>query len=294
MADLLIGLVTHARSRFPDSAGPQGAVARIAAAMRADVTTITCSDDLFDADQTSIAQQEVDASARDYSRVQREWIDYLAQGRSTRASRGFQRAIGRMRLQAAETIHRRGSTTQQGVASLTRLLNIELAHLSLMQAALDGGTPWTLIIEDDAVCDEVDSLASNLDRIMALPASTRPWLINLSCSFTPSELGTEHLLQAAPFTWQGDTARNVLVARRPVTNTVCANLYSPDFLPMLLDRWRALPLVPVIPIDWKLNRILMDMHRTGEFAAGRCWTVEPGPLVQGSLHSLTPNTGRLS
>jgi hypothetical protein len=285
VADLLIGLVTHARSRFPESAGPTGAAARIASAMTADVATMTCADDLLDADAVDLTPDTVASSARDYSDVQRRWIDYLAAGRPSAASRVFHRATAHLRLAAAEAVHRRGASADGGAASLARLLNIELAHLAIMQAALDSGAAWTLIIEDDATCTDATEIARNLTALMALPAATRPWLVDLSRSFTPRELGTEHLLSPAPFAWQGPVARDVLVASRPVTNTVCANLYSPDFLPALMRRWRALPLTPVVPIDWKLNRILMDMHRAGQFAADRCWNVEPGPLVQGSLHA---------
>ena len=294
MADLLIGLVTHARSRFLDSAGPHGAVARIAAAVSGDVTTLICDEDLFDDEQEALTHHALDQSTRDYSAVQREWVDYLAQGHRSAFSRHFYRAWGRARLRAAQVVHADSTTPQQGMSSLTRLLNIELAHLSLMQTAVDCGAHWTLIIEDDATCTEPLAIAKNLDALMTLPSDERPWLVNLSCSFTPRELGTAHLLRPAPFTWQGDITREVLTASRPVTNTVCANLYSGDFLPTLLERWRALPMVPVVPIDWKLNRILMDMHRTGEFPAERCWTVEPGPLVQGSLHASASNVERPS
>ena len=284
MADLLIGLVTHARSRFPESAGPSGAAARIASAFTGQVLLRTCSDDLLD-DDTPLTPAITDASVRDYAAVQREWIDYLADGRGSSTSRLAHRAAARLRLTVAETVHGHGVAYASGPASLRRLLNIELAHLSLLQQARDLGDAWTLVIEDDATCADATEVARNLVALMALPESARPWLVNLSCSFTPRELGTQHLLRPAAFTWQGNTQRDVLMASRPVTNTVCANLYSPDLLPILLRQWRALPTVPVIPIDWRLNRMLMDMHRSGDFAAGRCWTVEPGPLVQGSLHA---------
>lgn len=291
MADLLIGLVTHARSRFPESAGPRGAVARIASAMTLDTVTATCTEDLLDPGTVALTPEVVAASARDCAGVQREWIDYLCAGRSSTASRLAHRAISRTRLRAAEAVRDRRSKDAQGSTSLARLLNIELAHLSLMQAALDAGAGWTLIIEDDATCEDPDEVAANLSALMALPVDTRPWLVDLSCSFTPRELGTEHLLGTAPFTWHGAAPRRVLASSRPVTNTVCANLYSPDFLPALMRHWRDLPLTPVVPIDWKLNRILMTMHGTGEFPADCCWTVEPGPLVQGSLHAAASAPG---
>jgi hypothetical protein len=39
----------------------------------------------------------------------------------------------------------------------------------------------------------------------------------------------------------------------------------------------------VVPIDWKLNIVLMDMYDAGEIVAGDCWVVTPGPVDQRSM-----------
>ena len=44
-------------------------------------------------------------------------------------------------------------------------------------------------------------------------------------------------------------------------------------------------MTPVAPIDWKLNRALMELWRDGALGPSDCWWVEPGPIVQRSMHS---------
>ena len=78
-------------------------------------------------------------------------------------------------------------------------------------------------------------------------------------------------------------ARGVLSGRLPVTNTVCAILYRTSFLRELLAVWAELPVEPVIPIDWKLNKALMMLHGRGLLPAGSAWNVEPAPIVQMSM-----------
>ena len=75
----------------------------------------------------------------------------------------------------------------------------------------------------------------------------------------------------------------VLAASRPISNTVCAILYRADFLGRFLTRFDALPIEPVVPIDWKLNIVLMDMYNAGGIVAGDCWIVTPGPVDQRSM-----------
>jgi hypothetical protein len=107
--------------------------------------------------------------------------------------------------------------------------------------------------------------------------------VNLSESFTPRELGIDHLLaHVVGCTWAGTRRRNVLVAERPVTNTVCAILYSSEFLHSLLEALEGLPIEPIVPIDWRLNEGLMALHDSGT-AIGACWMVEPAPIVQMSM-----------
>ena len=70
-----------------------------------------------------------------------------------------------------------------------------------------------------------------------------------------------------------------------MTNTVCAILYRAAFVRDLLAAMDALPMEPVVPIDWKLNLALMRMFDDGRLVAGDCWQVEPGPIDQLSMRT---------
>jgi len=89
--------------------------------------------------------------------------------------------------------------------------------------------------------------------------------VNLSKSHSERELGTQSIYVGreafAPETMPGVEA---WVAQRPVTNTVCAVLYRRSFLAHILAKLEDIPTYPVVPIDWKLNRALMNMNKFGE------------------------------
>jgi len=168
-------------------------------------------------------------------------------------------------------------------SSLNRLLNIELSHRSLWAAALESGAPWVLILEDDGWAEDVDDFAAGVVRLMG--ETPAPAFVNLSHSFSPKQLHIEHLLRAGRCSWRGGRPRAILESVRPVTNTVCAVLYSAEFLQHLVSAWDAQPLYPVVPIDWKMNRILMSFYEAGSFPSHGCWFVEPGPVIQGSMRA---------
>jgi ethanolamine utilization cobalamin adenosyltransferase len=53
--------------------------------------------------------------------------------------------------------------------AIRRLINIELAHLWLMQQAIKSCASWAIIIEDDAVCDNIADLADGLLAVIRSP-----------------------------------------------------------------------------------------------------------------------------
>ena len=60
---------------------------------------------------------------------------------------------------------------------------------------------------------------------------------------------------------------------------------SKNFIDDLIATMDALPMEPVVPIDWKLNLALMRMFDDGRLVAGDCWQVEPGPIDQLSMRT---------
>lgn len=204
--------------------------------------------------------------------LDRRWRTYLGTGKGARwwathtarwAHRGWRRL------------------TPPPVTSVLRLLNIELSHLQLMRQGLASGASWVLILEDDAASAIPEDLAHGLEGLMHSPREIS--FVNLSRSFTLEELGINHLLEPGKaMPWQGDSAREVIPVSKPVTNTVCAILYRADFLASLIDAIDALPLEPVVPIDWKLNLALLEMM-TDKDTIAQCMMVEPPPITQMSM-----------
>jgi hypothetical protein len=47
----------------------------------------------------------------------------------------------------------------------------------------------------------------------------------------------------------------------------------------------ALPVDPVLSIDWKLNVAVMNLFEANKIDGLECWWVEPAPITQMSMHS---------
>ena len=165
---------------------------------------------------------------------------------------------------------------------LKRLANIELAHLSLLQQALVSEAPWALILEDDALAIDPHETADALARFLAqYTGESQPKYVNVSESFSANTLGIQGLGKQVGVWAEGAPLESMA---KPVTNTVCAILYSRAFMLAVVDEFEAIPLKPVIPIDWKLNVAIMNLFEKGELSSGDCWQVDPAPFVQGSMH----------
>lgn len=278
MTDLFIGVVSHERSRFVDAQGPDGLAARLADALSElglSALVQINTRDLVTESGIAITHDVIRDSPAEELRIERQWARFLEQ--PTKARSWSTHALRWSKYWAS----RRGATDP---TSVTRLLNIELSHVDLMHSALESGSPWLLLLEDDAGCLDTHDLAQGLRGLTS--GALTPRYVNLSRSFDLHRLGIAHLLHPADgVRWQGHSTRVVMTARKPVTNTVCAILYRRDFLADLLVEWQALPMTPVAPIDWKLNRALMGMWSEGRINADDCWWIEPGPILQRSMHT---------
>ena len=173
----------------------------------------------------------------------------------------------------------------QRIHGYFREVNIELAHFDLLRAGLATGADWVLILEDDASSTDVIDCAAGLTWLMSSRTDEKqPAYVNISQSFSLDELGLSHLLTPSPdASWAGETKRRILTSARPATNTVCAILYRGSFVRELLAVTDALPIEPVVPIDWKLNLALMQLFEAGGLGAGDCWFVDPAPIDQLSM-----------
>ena len=279
MTDLFIGVVSHEGSRFAVSQGPGGLAAVLAArlcslgqSVQVEVSTV----DAYDPVQLPITRAMVRACLTAQVHLARRGARYLGRARGPR----WWATHGLRWVRRAEQLVR-----PPGPKLVERLLNIEMAHFALLRSGLATGADWVLILEDDASSVEVVDCAAGLAWLMSSRADERqPAYVNISQSFALDELGISDLLTVAPdASWAGDAPRHILSSARPATNTVCAILYRGSFVRDLLAVTDALPMEPVVPIDWKLNLALMQMFSSGALGAGDCWFVDPAPIDQLSM-----------
>ena len=273
--DLFIGVVSHPESSYLINQGGGG----FAALLERELTDIGVSslvsvnvDNSFSDSGKVPTFQQARQGIRAEANLARKWNRYLG------------RRIGLNGL--VEELGQWGKSVWNGffspdVKEITRLRNIEESHLRLFLEGLESGASWILILEDDASSPNVKDLSFGIQGIM--DAKTVKFA-NLSHSFTYEELGIRHLLRPSPsVSWAGTTARSILSASRPATNTVCAILYRRQFLQELMLVLRDIPVDPVVPIDWRLNLALMSMWSSKKLQPGECWFVDPAPIIQLSM-----------
>lgn len=294
---LFIGLVTHSASRFVESQGDFGLSRSLARELEVATHQVgyaqvkVVSENLYDSNLLLVNRAQVLDSIAAELDVETRWRLYIRPQQSQGILRIFMRLrhVYRM-LRYAPPWARTVDPNNKGRRMLMRLINIELAHISLLQQGLESEAEWVLILEDDASVDSVQDFAADLLRFISSTNSgdsqTQPMYVNISRSFKSARLGITPLTTHVGH-WSADS--EILASSQPVTNTVCAILYRRDFVETVLGAFSHIPLSPVLPIDWKLNLAIMNLVSSGELGAGDCWIVEPAPILQGSMHGGTTN-----
>jgi hypothetical protein len=290
---LFIGVVSHTQTQYLFSQGPQGLATLVAGELSQrgfKCTVCVNTENLWDPSVLPLTEAEAYASQVASLGSEISWENYLnASGTHSYRSRLRKRfilALRQMKLKATHSLLESHSATQVDVASVKRLMNIELSHVDLWRRGIESQADWILIVEDDGSSANIPDLAEGLAQLLtSLKDSVQPAYLNVSESFGAQELGTRGLLSPAPLPWRGTTARSILQSSRPITNTVCAVLYRRTFLVELQKVFVELPMTPVLPIDFKLNEALQILHSRGSLGAGDCWQIDPAPIVQLSMHS---------
>jgi hypothetical protein len=295
VTSLFIGLVSHEKSRFAQNQGPEGLTQTLAwrlGEMGVATSWRVNTEDAYDSAALPIDGKVAWGSVSEELRLESRWQRFLGAGRPDSAFSRVGRSahMGLRYIRAFSRYWRpwqpAGVSDSDAQRLVRRLINIEISHLTLMRAGLASGADWVLIIEDDASTLNLEDCAAGLRGLMNQGSVSEPVpaYVNVSQSFTNAELGVEHLLTLVEGTsWAGNENRALLSASRPITNTVCAILYRSSFLSALVKEMEALPMTPVVPIDWKLNIALMNMFESGALTSGDCWNVTPGPMDQLSM-----------
>lgn len=275
-------MVSHEGTRYSDAQGPGGLAAQLASALSergVSCSVVVDTANRLNTTREPVTHRDVQESLSAQLDMENTWARYLRDSRSP----GL---LAALRVGARWIRRTSQRLAPPPPAMVERLLNIEFAHRELLRQGLESEASWIVILEDDASTDNVVDLAEGLGKLLA-HADSRVEFINLSESFAISELGIDHILRNSNALWHGTVKRAVDAATRPVTNTVCAIAYRSTFAQRLLEVYSAMPLRPVVPIDWKLNKALMQMHDNGELGSGSCLWVIPGPIDQGSMRSVS-------
>lgn len=287
-ADLFIGLVTYPGTRFPQSVGPGGLAARLQSALGAigvEALISIRAEDQYSDEILRIDREAIERSIEAELETESYWRRFLQGGHSGLRLRLEMIVRARKRRNALLPAEDSPvSPDHPGARMVRRLINIELAHMSLLREAVESRCAWSLIIEDDAAVEDVPTLADRIAHFMReWSTTTQPRYVNISQSFDAQALGIERLLTHVGQWNPGKEPYGMYSSRLPVTNTVCAILYRAEFLLELLAEMESIPIDPVIPIDWKLNQALMNLAAHGQVGAGDSWILIPAPIVQGSM-----------
>ncbi len=286
---LFIGVVTHGHSRFrQEAAALVDSLAAQARLRGLEVGTVVSDRDDYDAGRFPITRRLLLRSVAAQSVLEYRWRRYLESGVARRPLPKAGRLAKDVAMLGGTLLVRTGRyfgpwplggiDRLHGSAAVVRLLNIDLSHLRLMNEAIDAGADWALVIEDDAsavtAAEAMDAVLSTIER----STDAVPSYVNASRSISTADLGIGALLEPLP------SATGIKVATRPVTNTVCAVLYSGEMLRWVAARIEQDGLVPVLPIDWRLNKAVMAGFAEGVLGPGSCWVLDPAPFVQRSMH----------
>ena len=280
---MFIGLVTHPRSRFPDATGPDGLQSALTTSLGDlgwQISIGVVEENRIESTDLSLTRRAVWASLRAESDLEKRWARF--QQRSSWRPSAFPPRLARLGYQSWNMLGPGRAHFERGIQRLIRLANIEAAHLDLMSEGVASNAEWTTILEDDAYSPRPAQLSRALDQhLRSWTAKTTPSYINISESFSRDRLG---LAPGSGGVSVWDERSVVQVSQVPFTNTVCAIIYRRSFLEKLFQVLKDIPMEPVVPIDWKINNALMRLSADGEVGPGDCYSIEPGPIVQGSIH----------
>jgi hypothetical protein len=272
---ILIGLVTHAKSHFNQS----GAAAiqlfdlqHELVKLGFQVTAVISDRNEFTEHGEKLNLCEQISAAYHQTRLESQWRRYI---------REFSGATPGLHVK--DTFHDAGMFVKRTFqytrnrSILHRLMNIDLSHLMLLREGREAD--WVLILEDDALAPSIALAAQSIAATVETLNSTDRIFVNLSESFTAGSLGVERIIECATRIEGENLTTDLLRMPQPITNTVCANLYSESFAESFQYSLEQESRLPSYPIDWRLNKLLMEES----LSPITCYWLRPGIFLQGSM-----------
>lgn len=271
----MIGLVTHANSRF----NRNGASVQQLHDLREELVNRGFQVNAVISDRNEFTERGEKLRLRDQvsaayhqSKLESQWKRYL---------RGFCETHQGLQLkdyvQGVGMFVKRLFLYIKNRSIVNRLMNIDLSHLRLLREGHEAD--WVVILEDDAFAPSVADAAHSIGATIDALKSTDMIFVSLSESFTATSLGIEQIIEQAVKVDIDCPAAELMQVPLPITNTVCANLYSTEFAAMFRDSLEGTSLLPSYPIDWRLNKLLLEVSQK---SIG-CYWLRPGVFLQGSM-----------
>lgn len=276
---LFLGLVTHPRSRFNADGRATQQITELSANLRGHgftVETLISDRNDFDAVPQRIGLGTRFRSAWLQVETERAWAKYLQTGRDPQATG---RSPGRIFYLAM--FIKRAISFLVSSRPLERLANIDLSHLRVLREGINSEADWILVIEDDGVAENISVVAENLAFLISFAGIERAdMFMNLSQSMSDIELGVDAIMARAKEAHSFADGGKIVQISPPISNTVCANFYSPTFAARFANAIESQGILPSIPIDWRLNKLVMNSTVNDT----RCYWVIPGMFIQESMH----------
>ena len=276
---LLLGLITHPGSHFNSDGEATERFRELGACIQdlgLNVETLISDRNEFDTGDQKIPMAQRLNSAWAQVKAEKAWAKYLM------ASRGSRKIdLGPGWLFYLGMFLKRAFSFLVSSRYLKRLANIDLSHLRVLKEGMASKADWILVVEDDGKVGKVQLVAEKISALIkALDDDEVDIFVNLSESIDHSELGAQEILARAKESLFLSDGAKVVHVTPPISNTVCANLYSRRFAIRFAEAIESQGILPSIPIDWRLNRVIMDSVGNDI----KSFWVIPGIFIQGSMH----------
>jgi len=281
--EVFLGLVTHSQSAFNQDSRATRLLEQVTnglkdAGMSAECLVSDRND--YCAQTFPINRTTLLAAAQAQVNLEHEWRVFIAQ-RSGLKENNFREQYLYQGMRIKRTIAALKGKNSLSAKAYQRLLNIDLSHHRVLTQGIQSGAQALVILEDDASLADPHKV-SDLAQLIRMAIFEQTDFINLSESISAPGLGIERILNRGRKI-DCETDLHIVELDTPVTNTVCANYYSRRFATQFQSHIAPERLIPVKPIDWRLNEVMLENQKIS------CWWVEPGIFVQGSMHETTPS-----